>query len=335
MIADIQSKLAEISQSYDARIHHCDLTATMADNTHCRLSGRVLDGSVLTSVTDALVNTFTGFTFETSDVQVLRPGQQVTVCTSVTGLYCGPSFGKEMVSQLLNGWQVEMLIEREGWAFVRQPDGYLGWTYRSYLDQDRPPKPTHLAHEPISQLRAGPAFEDLLTGRIPGGTAVMVEQHEGKWSQIVLAGGEQGWVPTSDLRPLAELPKDPFGRRQQIVVDAAPFVGVPYFWGGITAYGFDCSGYVQLLHRLVGVTIPRDADMQFAAGKPVMPPFQPGDLLFFGNKGGHRSITHVGMSLGGWHIIHSSRARNGVDFDDVKAVSWLNDIFVGACTFLE
>jgi cell wall-associated NlpC family hydrolase len=85
---------------------------------------------------------------------------------------------------------------------------------------------------------------------------------------------------------------------------------------------------------LVGVSLPRDADMQFNAGRPVEPPFQPGDLLFFGRDGHHRAISHVGMSLGRWRIIHSSRTRNGVYVDDVQAAEWLRGIFVGARSFL-
>ncbi|MEZ4518977.1 MAG: NlpC/P60 family protein [Chloroflexota bacterium] len=94
------------------------------------------------------------------------------------------------------------------------------------------------------------------------------------------------------------------------------------------------------MHKLAGVAIPRDADQQFAAGEPVEPPFQTGDLLYFGGSGGHRPISHVGVSLGtdydpeGWQMIHSSRSRNGVYPDDIQAVDSLRDSFRGARRFL-
>jgi cell wall-associated NlpC family hydrolase len=90
-----------------------------------------------------------------------------------------------------------------------------------------------------------------------------------------------------------------------------------------------------MAHRLVGITIPRDADQQCEAGRAVAEPFSPGDLLFFGEPGDRRAITHVGISLGGWDIIHSSRSRNGVYSDNVQAVAHLKESFVAARTFFE
>ena len=166
----------------------------------------------------------------------------------------------------------------------------------------------------------------------------------GEWAQVTLAGdpaaplrpGLAGWVLTADLRPLADLPADAAGRRAQIVADAARFTGVPYLWGGVSAFGIDCSGYAQLLHRLAGVIIPATRINSSTAGWPVAFPFQPGDLLFFGEGAGEaRKITHVAISLGGWRILHSSRSRNGVQEDDVQAVEHLRESFVGARTFVD
>ena len=111
-------------------------------------------------------------------------------------------------------------------------------------------------------------------------------------------------------------------------------IGVPYLWGGISGNGIDCSGFARLLHKWVGVEIPRDADMQHATAQSVEPPFEAGDLLFFRESGSERQITHVGVSLGGWNMIHSSRRRNGVYMDDVQQREPLKQIFVSAGSFL-
>jgi cell wall-associated NlpC family hydrolase len=241
-----------------------------------------------------------------------------------------------MTSQLANGMALEQLDSQGRWVFVRQDDGYLGWAYRPYLGQGDAPPPTHLVVEPVAPLREAASESSTLLTRVFGGTAVRVGGAVGGWSRLELAGGRSGWLLSRTLRPLDGLPQATAARRQQMVADAYRYMGVPYQWGGISGQGIDCSGLVQLAHRLAGVTIPRDADMQYAAGRPVEPPFEAGDLLYYAGDGSDRAITHVGMSLGGWRVIHSSRARNGVDLDDMASAEgeWLMRIFAGARSFL-
>ena len=93
--------------------------------------------------------------FDPCGVRVLRSSQPATrvVGTNLTGLYAKPSFLAEMVSELLNGWLVEILITEGRWAFVRQMDGYLGWAYLPYLADAVDCTFTHLVCEPVSLLR--------------------------------------------------------------------------------------------------------------------------------------------------------------------------------------
>ena len=336
--------LDEVTRGYgDTRIHYCRLDVALFDGDCCALAGVVLDAATLAAVLSGLTAHCSGIDFDLSRVRILRPDAALAVvATNLTGLYAASSFLAEQISQLLNGWPVEMLMEEGRWRFVRQADGYLGWAYGPYLAEVAAPAATHLVCEPVSLLQEEPVSAAVPLNRVLGGTAVAANVY-GEWARVTLTGdrtaplrpGLDGWLPAADLRPLSALPADEAGRRAQIIADAARFTGVPYLWGGCSAFGIDCSGYAQLLHRLAGLIIPRDADMQFDAGRPVSYPFQPGDLLFFGEGAAEaRKITHVAMSLGGWRVIHSSRSRNGVQEDDVQAVEHLRESFVCARTFV-
>lgn len=333
----IQATLAEICHPYaDTRLHHCRIEVTTLENNHCALTGTVLDADTYAHVTAALAERFPELTFDVSGVRVLRrpDAQLLSVATNLTSLHREPSWQAEMMSQLLNGIVVEQLMANGDWVYVRLTDGYLGWTYRPYLSDQPPAPPSHLICRPVSLLYERPDTKTALAGRAVAGTAVPVLEQKEDWARVALVGGREGWLPLADLHPLAELPQTAEAQRAQMIACAKQFIGVPYLWGGGTSFGIDCSGYVQLLHQLAGVTIPRDADMQYAAGRPVEPPFLPGDLFFFSSEGGHRNISHVGISLGGWQMIHSSRSRNGVYEDDLETATWLKEIYVGARRFL-
>ena len=99
--------------------------------------------------------------------------------------------------------------------------------------------------------------------------------------------------------------------------NAMRFLGVRYVFGGTSAYGFDCSGYVQHVYATMGVRLPRMADQQYYAGKSIAGKPQAGDLVFFHTYA--PGVSHVGISLGGDRFVHAS--NRGV------RVSSLNDSY--------
>lgn len=84
------------------------------------------------------------------------------------------------------------------------------------------------------------------------------------------------------------------------------YLNAPYLWGGKSPFGIDCSGFTQMVFKIAGYKLLRDASQQATQGKPVkeLAEAMPGDLAFFQNADG--KITHTGILLGDDKIIHAS-----------------------------
>lgn len=97
-----------------------------------------------------------------------------------------------------------------------------------------------------------------------------------------------------------------FVGRKKLIENAYIFLNAPYLWGGRSPFGIDCSGFTQMVYRLSGINLPRDARQQVLLGNALsfVEEALPGDLAFFDNAEGN--ITHVGIMLDNKQIIHAS-----------------------------
>ncbi|MGB1282046.1 MAG: C40 family peptidase, partial [Schleiferiaceae bacterium] len=94
--------------------------------------------------------------------------------------------------------------------------------------------------------------------------------------------------------------------RGTLIETALSYTGTPYLWGGRTTFGIDCSGFTQMVYRMNGIYLPRDASQQAKKGTTLsfLEECQPGDLAFFDNAEG--AIVHVGIVMEDYKIIHAS-----------------------------
>jgi cell wall-associated NlpC family hydrolase len=112
---------------------------------------------------------------------------------------------------------------------------------------------------------------------------------------------------------------------QQLTRSALRFLGVPYVFGGTSTAGFDCSGFVQHVFAMLGINLPRTADAQYDAGRPVVGGPRAGDLVFFDTYGG---VSHVGIYLGHGKFVHAS-SSHGVEVSHLSESYWASR-YVGA-----
>lgn len=131
--------------------------------------------------------------------------------------------------------------------------------------------------------------------------------------------GWYAWVQKGDVAP--RLPELSISETPEL---ARRFTGVTYTWGGVSSFGFDCSGFTQMLMRQRGVNMPRNAAQQAEWGNLAaidLENIEPGDLLFFGRH--ETKINHTGMFLGCRQFIHATaHCHPGVQISDLAESPW-------------
>jgi len=221
--------------------------------------------------------------------------------TSMAAMRAEPSERSEMVSQMFFCEVFTILEDTVKWLFVRcENDGYTGWIDRKQCVPMTEKEytlwrgcsiafPKDLTME-LTQKKSRESIRVFHGTPLPVNLQGLIEISNMIWEPK----GEFFYRPTS-------LPK-----RETIADMAKDYHQVPYLWGGKSYFGCDCSGFVQTIYNMNGITLKRDASQQAREGETVnlIDEALPGDLIFFDNHEG--DIIHVGILLENQHIIHAS-----------------------------
>jgi cell wall-associated NlpC family hydrolase len=215
---------------------------------------------------------------------------QYGICDlSIVPLRVEPSDSCELVSQVLYGEIFKVLERRKSWSRIRLAfDKYEGWIdnkqfqfisekeYTSFSKKD----PIYVADlvefigDKNNQLCPIPLGASLQ------GLSLLQQTHDGN----VIKGQKN---------------------KSNLIDTAFLYLNAPYLWGGKTPFGIDCSGFTQMVYKLNGYALLRDASQQASQGEALsfIEESEPGDLVFFDNAEG--DIIHVGIMMKDNYIIHA------------------------------
>ncbi len=201
----------------------------------------------------------------------------------------------EIVSQVLFGEHFEVLEQHQQWAKIKlQYDGYEGWIDAKQFQSITEVDYKQLSEDAIvlnSDLVEYITSPNNLLMPIPLGASLSFLNH----SEINTASFDFEGMKISGIKP-----------KSNLINTAFMYLNAPYLWGGKTPFGIDCSGFTQMVYKLNGYRLKRDASQQATEGDALsfIEESEPGDLAFFDNEEG--KIIHVGIIMDNNYIIHSS-----------------------------
>jgi cell wall-associated NlpC family hydrolase len=208
---------------------------------------------------------------------------------SIVALRLEPSDKSELVSQVLYGDIFKVTEQRKKWSKIRLAhDSYEGWIDNKQFQVIAKDDYQKLSKaQPILSADLVEFIEDRTNQLYPipigstlNGLSLLNHKHDGH--------------TISEVKPKTELVKTAF-----------LYLNAPYLWGGKTPFGIDCSGFTQMVYKINGYKLLRDASMQATQGEVLsfIEESEPGDLAFFDNAEG--DIVHVGIIMKDNYIIHA------------------------------
>lgn len=201
----------------------------------------------------------------------------------------------EMVNQVIFGEHFKVLEIRKKWSKIRLAhDSYEGWICNKQWIE--------IEEDIYKQLdkEVATITTDILD-------IITKTHHQPIVIGSILPSYKSGHaLINNEMYQFDGLTTPGFIKKDKLVENALMYLNAPYLWGGRSPLGIDCSGFTQMVYRLQGVDLPRDAYQQAEVGTTLsfVEESEPGDLAFFDDAEG--KITHVGVILEDNHIIHAS-----------------------------
>ncbi|NLN24165.1 MAG: C40 family peptidase [Bacteroidetes bacterium] len=208
---------------------------------------------------------------------------------SIVPLRAEASDTSELISQILYGEFFIVIKKTQKWSFIRlSHDNYEGW----------------IDNKQYASISETVYFE--LKEKKPRFSADLVDFVIGKNEELIpiTSGSTVSSCSYLDHRFEGQVYNSK-NSKSKIIHTALNFLNAPYLWGGKSPFGIDCSGFTQLIYRMQGFSLLRDASQQATQGESLsfIEESEAGDLAFFDNEEGR--IIHVGILMSDNYIIHA------------------------------
>lgn len=215
---------------------------------------------------------------------------------SIVPLRIEPSDSSEMISQVLFGEHFKLLEIRKKWCKIRVAfDNYEGWIDTKQFEEIT--EETFVKLE-ISELTLANELIEFAIDKKDNYITVPLG------ANLPFYTNQNLQINTTNFKYEGAVISKKLTKKT-IVNIAYKYLNTPYLWGGKTPFGMDCSGFTQMVYKLCGYKLLRDATQQATQGDVLsfIEESEPGDLAFFDNNEG--IITHVGIIMKDNYIIHA------------------------------
>lgn len=240
-------------------------------------------------------------------------------------------------TQTLYGEAVLVTETKGNWAQITIPsqpskkneDGYPGWVPLDQLKQVH--KKDWIRPETAAVIEKMVWLENESgepTIKLSYMTCLPVLSIEKENDRVqVLTPDGPGFLPKEAVEIFPTEEGSIFGDGKAIIEAGKQFLGLDYLWGGMSSFGYDCSGFSYAMHKANGYQISRDATDQAEHGKEIpLHELLPGDLLFFAYQEGKGRIHHVGFYCGDGKMMHSPQTGKQIEIISLEGTTYEKEL---------
>lgn len=216
-----------------------------------------------------------------------------------------------LIEEVVDGWAKIIAL----WQPCRKDErGYPGWVPLNQLKEVE--ALTELGYARVTANKAQLWTESFTPLKAVSFNTLLPVKELGDFVRLQTPDGD-ALVMADAVEIVAAYNQSPKGSGLDIAKLGAEFLDLPYLWGGMSSYGYDCSGFTYNLMKANGVILSRDAVDQALEGLEIDQhapnAWHIGDLLFFAYEEGKGNLHHVGIYYGNGLMLHSPTPGKSVE----------------------